>query len=117
MKIAIIGSRTFDDFYLLEKTLNDYKKLHDIEYELIISGGAIGADSLGKEYADRYGIETIIFLPDWNKYKKAAGFVRNKDIINNAEVIFAFWDGKSKGTAHSMNLARDQQKELIVVKF
>ena len=112
MKVAIIGSRSFKDYDLLKKTLDGIA-----EISLIISGCAVGADTLGELYAKEKGIPTLLFRPDWEKYGKAAGFIRNKEIISNADFVIAFWDTKSKGTAHSISLANKQGKKLIVVNF
>lgn len=115
MKLAVVGSRTFNDYDLLKSYLDKIHEREPITY--IVSGGAKGADSLSERWARENNIETIIFLPDWNKYKKAAGFIRNKDIINESDKVIAFWDEISKGTLSSINLAKDQNKKTIVVKF
>lgn len=113
MKVAIIGSRNFNDYPLLEKSLSGY--LSKITH--IVSGGARGADSLGKKYATLNNKEYIEFLPDWETYGKGAGFIRNRSIINEADMVFAFWDGVSKGTRHSIGLANEMNKDLTIVKF
>jgi|ERR1035437_317077 predicted Rossmann fold nucleotide-binding protein DprA/Smf involved in DNA uptake len=112
MKVAIIGSRSFKDYDLLKKTLN---KIEGIS--LIVSGCAVGADTLGELYAKEKGIPTLLFRPDWKKYGKAAGFIRNREIIDNSDAIVAFWDGISNGTKHSISLAEKQDKKLIVIKY
>lgn len=114
MKVAIIGSRTFDDYKELEATLD---KLSGFGFTTIVSGGARGADSLGERYADEKGLKKIIHLPDWDKHGKAAGFVRNVDIINDADFVIAFWDGKSRGTRHSIGLAHKTKKNLLIVHY
>jgi hypothetical protein len=58
-----------------------------------------------------------VFKPDWNKYGKSAGFVRNKLIIENADIVFAFWDGESKGTLISINIAKELNKKLYICNF
>jgi hypothetical protein len=109
MKIAVVGSRTFNDYALLKQWLD---KLHAIEpINLIISGGARGADSLSEQWA------LEIFKPDWNKFGKRAGFLRNVDIVTAAEGVIAFWDGTSRGTQHSINLAKEQGKPIKIIKF
>lgn len=113
MRIAIIGSRGFNDYDKLEKTLNEYLDKED-KVSMIVSGGARGADSLGERWAKENGIETLIFLPDWNKHGKSAGYIRNKDIIENSDLVIAFWDGVSKGTKHSIDIARSSGKEVII---
>ncbi len=84
-KYAIIGSRTFDNYSLVEETMD---KFDDIE--LIVSGGAKGADSFGERYADENGIEKLIFHADWKNLGKKAGPLRNTDIVKNADVLVCF---------------------------
>jgi len=117
MKIAIIGSRTFNDYDLLRRSLDEFILEANADISLIVSGGAKGADSLGAEYAKENNIETLIFLPDWKKYGKGAGFVRNQLIIDNADFVIAFWDGESKGTLSSINIAKKQKKVCKIVKI
>jgi hypothetical protein len=111
MKVAVIGSRSFTDYERLTQVLSGMAVTE------IISGGAQGADTLAERYATTHGIPTLIFKPDWKKYGRAAGPIRNKDIINNAEVVVAFWDGKSKGTLSSIKLAEKNDKELVKVIY
>lgn len=115
MKIAIVGSRSFFDYELLKSTINNYKKAHGVDYELVVSGGAGGADILGEQYAKEYNIPTQIFYPDWYKFGKRAGFLRNNDIIKNSDIVFAFWNGISKGTKSSIDLAKKYNIEVIVI--
>jgi len=120
MNMAIIGGRDFNDYNLMVQTINNYLLSKSIDFSMvdyIISGGAKGADSLGEIYAREFNIKTIIFLPNWEKYNKSAGFIRNQDIINKSDIIFAFWDGKSKGTKHSINIATKQNKKIIITKY
>lgn len=111
MKIGVVGSRNFNDYIKLKTELDKYHAT------FIISGGAVGADTLAKKYADENNIPTVIYLPDWNKYGKSAGAIRNKDIVNNSDMIVAFWDGISKGTAISINLAKKTNKTIEIIYF
>ena len=117
MNISIIGSRKFKDYNFLEETINNYLIENNINHDhidYIVSGGAVGADSLGKLFADNHSIKTIIHYPDWDRYGNSAGFVRNELIINDGDTIFAFWDGKSKGTLNSIQISEKLKKELIL---
>ena len=113
MNLAIIGSRDFDNYYLLETRINFIINQYDID--CIISGGARGADLLGKRYAKENNINYIEYKPDWDKFGKAAGVIRNKDIINTSDIVIAFWDGKSKGTKNSIDIAKKQNKKIYIV--
>lgn len=113
MNVAVIGSRGFSNYALLESELN---KIHSASpITQIVSGGARGADRMGETWAKQNNIPTLIFLPDWDKYGKSAGFIRNKDIIANAELVVAFWDGNSRGTKSSIDIANEQSKKTIIV--
>ncbi len=122
MKIAVVGSRDFFliyDYknlkYIVDKEKEDFahKVLGDVfaYKDTLISGGAKGVDIFAEatidgwnKYAtDKY--KKIIFKPDWDKYGKKAGFLRNQLIIDEADKVIAFWDGISKGTKHSLDLA------------
>ncbi len=115
IKLAIVGSRTFSDYNLLERHINDISESFNIIK--IISGGAHGADKLGEKYANINKIPTLILKADWGKYKKAAGVIRNKDIVDSSDKVVAFWDGKSKGTLNSINLAKKQNKLIQIIEF
>ena len=111
MKVAVIGSRSFNDYELLRQTLSK------LEITLVVSGGAKGADSLGEKYANANNIPTKIFLPDWDKYGKSAGMLRNSDIINEAEIVVAFWDGESKGCKDAIAKANKLNKKVLIISF
>jgi hypothetical protein len=114
MKVAIVGSRSFYDSDVLYSSLDELrKKLHIAE---IISGGAVGADTLGIMYAKDNGIPSRVFLPDWERGRQA-GFERNSLIVEESDVVVAFWDGKSKGTADTIRKAEFHGKNVIIVRF
>ena len=114
-KIAIVGSRGFKDYELLKQTVNNYINKNKISISQIVSGGADGADSLAEIYAQEYKFEVKIHYPDWQLFGKKAGFIRNELIIQDADIVFAFWDGESKGTKSSINLAKEYNRELVTI--
>ena len=111
MKAAVIGSRTFNDYKLMCKTLKQF------DITTIVSGHAIGADRLSEQYAKENNIPTEIYLPDWNKFGKQAGFLRNTTIIENSEIVIAFWNNASRGTADSIKKAQNMNKKVIIINF
>ena len=114
MKLAIVGGRNFDDYGRL-RNFADY--FIDSDDDSIVSGGAKGADTLGKKYARDNYLSTATFLPDWDKYGKSAGFIRNQQIVDACDMVLAFWDGKSKGTQDTINKAKAQKKPTFIVYF
>lgn len=112
MKAAVIGSRSFEDCRKVAKVLDEI-----VEITHIISGGAKGADACAENYARKRGLPITIFFPNWAKYGRGSGIIRNKEIIRNCDICIAFWDGKSRGTASSLQIANELGKEIKVIKI
>lgn len=112
VKVIIAGGRDFDNYDLLKSTC-DYllQYYYDIE---IVSGAAKGADSLGERYAKEKGYPIKQFPADWDAHGKSAGYKRNSDMADYGNALIAFWDGKSKGTKHMIDLANNKK---ITVKI
>ena len=106
MKLAIVGSRDFDDYEFLKKIIHFHPCSH------IISGGARGADTLAKRYAAEHGIPIRQFIPDWDTFGKSAGFRRNEKIVEACDELVAFWNNVSRGTKHSLMLAEGAGKPI-----
>lgn len=130
MKIAIIGSRRFDDYDLLKSIMKAYQQ----NVTSVISGGAKGADELAKRWSKEFlKKEPTIIRPNWkdishqdalikyddkgNIYDARAGLRRNELIAQQADLIIAFWDGQSKGTKQIILYARQIGKEVEVIKY
>jgi hypothetical protein len=111
MKVAVIGGRGFDNYELLKSTLDQFIITR------IVSGGAKGADKLSERYAKENNIPTEIYLPDWDLFGKKAGFLRNTTIIENSELVVAFWNSKSRGTRDSIGKANKLKKNTFIVYF
>lgn len=116
MNIAIVGGRDFDDYTLLKESVLSYIETHE-KPDNIVSGGAKGADTLAAQFAAEMSITLLVFKPDYQKYGRGATLVRNTLIIENAKVVFAFWDGQSKGTKDSIKKAEKLEKELYIITY
>ena len=115
MKIIIAGSRTFNNYELLCQNCDKALSLQtEIE---IVSGTANGADKLGERYANEKGYKIKQFPADWEKYGKSAGYKRNEEMAKYADALIAFWDGKSKGAKHMIDLAKLYKLKIKVVIF
>lgn len=113
MKLGVVGSRGFDNWSVIRATLDRIRESKKITS--IISGGARGPDKLGARYAKEHGIPLTEHLPDWEKHGRSAGYIRNVDIVNDSDIILAFYDGRSSGTKHTMTTAHEQGKKVYVV--
>ena len=115
MKLAVIGSRSYVDYPAFRSTMNTWFACGGPLPALVVSGGAKGTDSMSEQWAVEHSIPTQIFLPDWNRHGKCAGYLRNKDIVNASDVVVAFWSGTSPGTRHSIGLAHEARKPLLII--
>lgn len=109
MLVMVTGSRGWTARDKLDAAL-DY--LYDLTYfngytMTLIHGGAKGADTMAQEWAKNNRVQTQILLPDWNKYGRRAGIVRNNQMLDNSpSLVLAFWDGTSRGTQHAIHEAQ-----------
>jgi hypothetical protein len=112
MKVAVVGSRSFNDYEFLEKSILETLDVTDIDE--IVSGGAYGADSLGVLFAKNHSKPYTIHHPNWDLYGRKAGFIRNREIVRDSDIVIAFWDGQSKGTKNTIELAEKQSKKTYI---
>lgn len=117
IKLSIVGSRSLNKEKELSYRIFDCFSFMFGYPKLIISGGAIGPDLFGEEWARNNGINVKIFKPDWVKYGKKAGFIRNEDIIKNSDVCLAIWDGESHGTKNDFDWCKKYNKELLIFNY
>ena len=111
MKLAIVGSRNFNDYKKFKKHILEVVCLWELDLSdlTIISGGAKGADSLAGEFATDFDIPIKIYSANWKKYGKAAGVLRNSQIINEATHVVAFPSVTGKGTQDSIKKAKERE--------
>ena len=119
IRIIIAGSRDFSDYDLLKRTLA--KRQQSLEDVTIISGTARGADRLGERFAVEHNLKLIRMPADWDRYGKRAGYLRNVAMAEHASeatgVLYAFWDGCSRGTQHMINIAKKHALEVHIIKY
>lgn len=111
MKLAVVGSRSITDKDFVFEVLDQLVGIKEI-----VSGGARGVDTIAAEYAQKRKLKCVVFKPDWESFPRSAGMIRNKDIVNYADAVVAFWDGKSPGTKCSIDYAKKQGKLLKIAR-
>jgi len=112
MKIAIIGSRELNG-----SEEQCYEKICEnvpANCTEIVSGGAGGIDTLAEKYARENALLFKRFEPEYNKYGKNAPLMRNAQIIEYANFVLAFWDGKSRGTAQALKICCEINKPVEI---
>ena len=107
MKLAIIGSRGLH--------IEDLEKYIPEGVDEIVSGGAKGVDTDAEEYAGKNGIKMTVFLPQYHRFKGGATHIRNKQIVDYADEVLAFWDGTSRGTESVIEYCLKIGKKVSVI--
>ena len=113
MRLAIVGSREFENYDLVCAEVAKIQQTQNVD--LIVSGGAKGADTLAKKFAARNRIRLMEFLPDYDRYGRGAPLQRNTLIVQNSDVVLAFVAATSKGTWDTIRKARAARKKVIIV--
>ena len=138
LRIIIAGGRDFNNYDLMNKSIDDVLTklsiknlstglgkspagyLHNVQF---ISGTARGADTLGETIVAERGWRVLLFPADWDTYGKRAGYIRNEQMAKFAVsdesygVLIAFWDGKSRGTKHMIDLAEKHGLEIFIISY
>ena len=116
MKVIIAGGRDFCNKVMLVDALGHFLKEYG-EITEVVCGMADGADTLGRLWAEFMQIPVKEFPADWSKHGKAAGPIRNKQMAEYADVLIAFWDGKSKGTKDMIDQAMTKKLMVVIVDY
>lgn len=114
--VIIAGSRSFVG-PAAQKRLYEYMDWFNRVYFpiAVVCGMAAGADMLGREWAISRGIHVLEFPADWDRYGKAAGYRRNEEMARWATDCVCFWDAKSVGTRHMIDIAVKERLTLQIV--
>lgn len=106
IRVAVVGSRGI--------TAVDLSQFLPRNCCLIVSGGARGVDTIAEQYAKDHGIKTLIIRPDYERYGRSAPIRRNDIIVDNADLVLAFWDGESHGTKYTIDYAKKTGKPVKI---
>ncbi len=109
MKVAVIGSRGL--------TVGDLGRYLPEDTTEIVSGGARGIDTCAREYAVTHGIKLTEFLPEYERYGRKAPLMRNITIIENSDIVLAFWDGSSHGTKFVIDKCGEMGVKVKVIRL
>lgn len=120
-KVVICGSRNCPEdsknlLYELDEILfEEYRS--GCKADQIVSGMARGADTLAVNFAKTRGVPLIEMPADWDKHGKAAGYIRNIEMLELpfVEHVIALWDGKSKGTKHTIDNAFKRKIKTTII--
>lgn len=126
MKIAVTGSRALNDkpwvFAQLDNVLTEIQAKYKLKHPpAILSGGALGVDTLSREWSEEKGLDFVLFKPyhlvdNKVEFETKYFFSRNRQLVDNADVVVCLWNGVSHGTQHVMKYAEKKGKKLVIVQ-
>lgn len=118
MKLIVAGGRDFVNTQVMITVLMDLVEKGKIDPNPeLVCGMARGADMLAYSLWANHNMKIHTFPADWKAHPRSAGYIRNADMGNFADVLVAFWDGKSKGTKHMIDYMRKLNKPVYVIGY
>jgi hypothetical protein len=103
MRVLVCGGRDYSNW---RKVCDTLRAIHDdTQITRIIHGHAQGADRIASNWARLAGISQTVFEPKWREYGKAAGPMRNQEMLDTGQpqLVVAFPGGR--GTADMVERA------------
>jgi len=111
MRLAVIGTKKFTEYNFLSSILKQTSNI-----DMIISGGAVGTDTLAEKYATKNKINFLKFPPNYKNYGDKAKHIRDKLIVEECDELIAFWDGECEGTKYTLDYAEQLGKVIKIVR-
>lgn len=111
-RVLVCGGRDYDDGGAVGATLCALNA--EMGIAVIIEGGARGADRLARQWAECAGVPYLTVDADWKKYGKAAGAIRNAEMLKQEPTLVVAFPG-GRGTADMVRRARAANVEVIEV--
>lgn len=111
MRVLVCGGREYKDYTFVSEVLNALHKENGIE--VVINGGARGADATSTEWAENHCVPFYVFPANWEAYGRSAGPIRNSQMLKQSQpnLVIAFPGGK--GTAHMVEIAKRAGVEVV----
>lgn len=120
MRVAIVGSRGWQDPEAV------IRYVWNLPFGSVVVSGTewdpkkrdrpVGVDEVAIQAAKDFGFRYKVHPADWKRLGKRAGFARNVLIVEDAGRVVAFWDGKSRGTAHTIALAQERGLPVEIIR-
>lgn len=110
VQLLVCGNRYYKDYKKVIEVLDGFN------IREIVHGGCTGADSIAGEYAKTNNIKETVFNAKWSCYGRAAGPIRNKEMVEyvSDDCILVAFDSSGKGTTNMIKLAKERGLYILV---
>lgn len=117
-RILVAGCRFYENYQEAEAYIDFcLQNINKAAALIFVSGGCCGADRLGERYAENHGYAIERYPADWERYGKAAGPIRNQQMVDACDYVICFWDGKSRGTKSTIDFACTAKKPIRIKRI
>jgi hypothetical protein len=121
MKLVVAGSRSLRKlgeigYRITKEGIAEAEETFGRKVTQIVSGRARGPDRFGEAWAIFRRISIKRFIPDWDRYGKRAGHIRNGEMADYGDAVLVLWDGESRGSEGMMRYCQANQIPIIVKK-
>lgn len=112
-KVGIVGSRKWKDWQVIHRVIDGLD-----DGTRVVSGDAPGADAIALQYAKDCmpRLSANRLRANWKGRGKAAGPLRNAEVVACCHWLIAFWDGKVEhsGTLDAFRRAVAEEKPAVL---
>jgi len=116
-RILVCGGRNYDNAQSLVDALEDIvNSIPDSYRVVLIHGAARGADSIAEGWAEWRGLKIMAFRADWKRYGRAAGAIRNTEMLESGRPDLVVAAPGGTGTANMITQAYKYGVQTIVLK-
>jgi len=111
MKVAIIGTRGFNDYVALKTRMAVFESKYGKVTSIVTTDcSEMGPDKLLRDHAEDHGIPVEVVENSWEKDK-------NEGLIRSVDWLLLVWDGESKGSRHSLHIALENKKPVFALMY
>lgn len=102
---------------VFDVAITDFILVHGVP-NVVLTGGARGADALAETWAKRNALPLEVRKADWKTHGEAAGPLRNTELVAACTHVLAFPHAtKSRGTRDAMRKATAAGRQMVVVEL
>ena len=83
--------------------------------KVILFDGSKKIHNLIQEYTEKRLIPKLIYKPNYRRYGISGPKKRDEELVNNADMVVALWNGKSKKIKHIIDYARKEGKDIKII--
>lgn len=114
LRVLICGSRVEFEaskaYSLINRIIDDHPSA------VFLHGGATGVDELADNILKTKGVAVEVYKSNYSRYGRKAPLVRDREMVDRADIVYALWNGRSRGTKYVIDYAKSTGKVVKVME-